>query len=109
MAAWLSLFMRTRIKMATDRSNRRVQAPRRRTAVIADDACPKCGTLMKEAQGTFDMPVHGEDVTVAGIPHLRCPRCEEVVFRLEDSHLLEQAVLEAFRRRHDLLSPSSIV
>src|SRR2546427_7588264 len=47
-----------------------------------DDACPKCGTIMRERRATLRLPVNGEEVAVPDSAHLRCPKCGEVVLRM---------------------------
>jgi uncharacterized Zn finger protein (UPF0148 family) len=32
--------------------------------VLADDACPECGTPMKEKKGKLKLPVNGEEIPV---------------------------------------------
>ncbi|MCU0694723.1 MAG: hypothetical protein MUF54_25375, partial [Polyangiaceae bacterium] len=59
----------------------------RPSADVAEDACPSCGTAMKEARGRLAHPVNGEDMKVAA-SHLRCSNCGEVVLRLEDARRL---------------------
>lgn len=77
-------------------------------AVLPSDACPTCGAAMKEARATLSLPVNGEDVKVPGSPHLRCPRCREVVLRFDEARRLGQHGLDGYRRRHGLLSADAI-
>ena len=46
-----------------------------RAPALAADACPRCGTIMKEAHGVLRLPVNGEDIAVPHAAHLRCPKC----------------------------------
>jgi hypothetical protein len=55
---------------------------------LGPDACPRCGTTMKEARGVLRLPVNGEEVAVPHAAHRRCPKCKEVVLRLEDARRL---------------------
>jgi putative zinc finger/helix-turn-helix YgiT family protein len=86
--------------------NTRLSASRA-TAVVADDACPSCGTTMKETRGRLTYPVNGEDMKVAA-SHLRCPKCGEVVLRLEDARRLRADAIGAYRKKYRLLSADEI-
>ena len=77
---------------------------RDRGRVLGRDACPACGATMRERQGPLRLPVNGEEMRVRSAPHLRCPRCGEIVLRLDDARRLQQQALEAYRRRYGLLS-----
>ena len=63
--------------------SRSVQRARRGT-VLPDDACPECGTPLREKRGKLKLPVNGEEVTVPEATHLSCPKCHEVVLRSAD-------------------------
>ena len=76
--------------------------------VLAADACPRCGTTMKEAHGVLRLPVNGEDVAVPHAAHLRCPKCKEVVLRLEDARRLGEDAIAIYRKKHGLLSAGDI-
>lgn len=75
---------------------------------LHDDACPRCGTTMREAQGRFEHPVNGETIEVLGISHLRCPDCGEVVFRLDEARQLRENALAQYRQKYGLLSAAEI-
>lgn len=83
-------------------------AARRPASSLPDDACPACGTTVRERQGKLCLPVNGEEIAVPGSPHLECPRCGEVVLRLDDARRLREQALEIYRRKHGLLSASEI-
>jgi HTH-type transcriptional regulator/antitoxin MqsA len=63
---------------------------------------------MKEARGTLRLPVNGEAVAVPHSAHLRCPKCKEVVLRLEDARRLQEDAIGFYRRSHGLLSAAEI-
>ncbi len=76
-------------------SHRRTQRGR----LVADNACPECGTPMREKQGSLKFPVNGEEIAVAQSPHLSCPKCHEVVLRFDDARKLRQRALEIYRQK----------
>ncbi len=76
--------------------------------VPPDDVCPACGTKMAEARGRLRLPVNGEEVSVPSVPHLRCPKCHEVVLRFEDARRLSLDAIAIYRKRHGLLSADEI-
>lgn len=89
------------------RINRSVQ-PTRRGVVLPDDACPDCGTPMKEKKGRLKLPVNGQEITVTEATHLSCPKCHEVVLRFDDARRLRQRALEIYRGKYGLLSADEI-
>ena len=74
----------------------------------SDDACPNCGSTMRERSATLRLPVNGEDIAVSDAAHLRCPKCREVVLRMDQARKLRERALEAYRSRYDLLSADEI-
>lgn len=88
-------------------SNKRVQRTRQ-GAVLPDDACPECGSSMREKRGKLKLPVNGEEITVTEATHLSCPKCHEVVLRFDDARKLRQRALEIYRRKYRLLSADEI-
>lgn len=88
-------------------SKRSVQRARR-GAVLRDDACPECGTPMREKKGKLKLPVNGEEITVPGATYLGCPKCHEVVLRFDDARRLRQRALEIYRGKYGLLSADEI-
>ena len=88
-------------------SNKEVRRTRQ-DAVLPDDACPECGSPMREKKGKLKFPVNGEEITVTGAPHLSCPKCREVVLRFDDARKLRQRALEIYRRKYRLLSADEI-
>ena len=80
----------------------------RRGQVLPDGACPTCGTAMIEKRGTLRLPVNGEDIAVPSAAHLSCPKCGEVVLRLQDSKRLGEDAIALYRKHHGLLSAEEI-
>jgi|SRR5450432_2406160 len=79
-----------------------------RQRALADDACPRCGTMMAERRSALKLPVNGEDVSVRSALHIRCPKCDEVVLRFSDSRRLQAEAIAVYRRKHGLLSADEI-
>ena len=79
-----------------------------RGRLLADNACPECGTAMREKRGSLKFPVNGEEIAVAQSPHLSCPKCHEVVLRFDDARKLRQRALESYRQKYGLLSADDI-
>lgn len=75
---------------------------------LADDACPRCGTMMAERRLTLKLPVNGEEVSVPSAAHLRCPKCDEIVLRFSDSRRLQEDAIAVYRKKHGLLSADEI-
>jgi putative zinc finger/helix-turn-helix YgiT family protein len=63
---------------------------------------------MKIAHGVLRLPVNGEDVAVPHAAHLRCPKCKEVVLRIEDARRLGEDAIARYRKKHGLLSTGDI-
>ncbi len=80
----------------------------RRGAVLSDDACPRCGTVMNNAHGELTYPVNGQQVRVANASHLRCPQCGEVVLRHDEARCLRERAFERYREEYGLLSAQEI-
>ncbi len=80
----------------------------RRGRVLPDDACPACGRPLVEKRGTLPLPVNGEEIPVPSSAHLSCPKCGEVVLRLQDAKRLHQDAIAIYRKRHGLLSADEI-
>ncbi len=76
--------------------------------ILADDACPRCGTTMVERRSALKVPVNGEDVSVPSAVHLRCPKCGEVVLRFGDGKRLQEDAIAVYRKKHGLLSADEI-
>ena len=94
--------------MTTKKNSRKQLTPARRGVVPPEDACPSCGTLMKETRGMLRVPVNGEEISVPNAAHLRCPKCQEVVLRLDEARRLNEDALAHYRKRHRLLSANEI-
>jgi len=63
---------------------------------------------MAATHGRLKLPVNGEEIAVARVPHLRCPRCSKSVLRAGDARQLFQRAQQAYRRKHRLLAPQEI-
>lgn len=79
-----------------------------RVVTLAADACPQCGTAMKVTHGRLRLAVNGEDVAVPRAAHMRCPKCGEIVLRLEDARRLSTDAIALYREKHGLLSAGEI-
>src|SRR6266487_4479419 len=75
---------------------------------LPDDACPNCGSTLRERSATLRLPVNGEEIAVQGAAHLRCPKCHEIVLRMDQARKLRKRALAAYRSRYDLLSEDEI-
>jgi putative zinc finger/helix-turn-helix YgiT family protein len=81
---------------------------RRRGRVLPSDACPTCGTTMLEKRARLHLPVNGEDIAVPSAAHLRCPKCDEIMLRFQDSKRLGEDAIAIYRKKHGLLSADEI-
>ena len=79
-----------------------------RGIVLPADACPSCGTMLKEKNSTLSLPVNGEDIRVKNSPHLSCPKCREKVLNAEHARHLQRAAVDAYRKKYKLLSAEEI-
>jgi len=75
---------------------------------LPNDACPNCGSTMRERSATLRLPVNGEEIAVPASAHLRCPKCHEVVLRMDQARKLRERALAAYRSQYDLLSADEI-
>jgi len=75
---------------------------------LPDDACPNCGTVMRERKAILRLPINGEEIGVPSASHLRCPKCHEVVLRMDQARQLRERALEVYRARYHLLSAGEI-
>ena len=91
------------MKKAADKNVRRKPALQK-TVVLPDDACPICGTMMKETRGSLRTPVNGEDVAVPNVPHFKCPHCGEQVLTYTQARRFEQDAIALYRKKYGLLS-----
>jgi putative zinc finger/helix-turn-helix YgiT family protein len=80
----------------------------RRGRVLPNDACPRCGTIMKEARSRLKLPINGEEITVPSASHLKCPKCGEIVLRFQEAKRLHEDASEIYRRKQGLLSADDI-
>ena len=89
-------------------SKRSAVQPRIPKRVLPDDACPACGTTMREARGRMRLPVNGEEMSIPSTPHLKCPNCGETVLRFHDARRLQEDAAAIYRKKHGLLSAAEI-
>jgi len=59
---------------------------------------------MKPVKRRLTIRINGQPVAVEAVPHRRCPRCGEAVLTYEETGAFNRRALEAYRRKHDLLS-----
>ncbi len=86
----------------------KTKTQRRRAVVLPDDACPTCGTMMRRTQEVLTSSVNGEEIRVPNISHLRCPKCGEGLFSLQEAEALRLGAFDIYRRTHGLLSADEI-
>jgi putative zinc finger/helix-turn-helix YgiT family protein len=75
---------------------------------LSPDACPVCGTPMKEKRGKLAFPVNGEDVRVPDATHLACPKGHDPVLRADDARRLREHALDVYRTKYGLLTAEDI-
>lgn len=90
------------------KTRRKKASPAPSARVLADTACPNCGTDMAERRGTLRLPVNGEEIAVPSAAHLHCAKCGEVVLRFQESKRLHEDAIALYRRSHGLLSADEI-
>jgi putative zinc finger/helix-turn-helix YgiT family protein len=81
---------------------------RRSGIELPPDACPVCGTPMKEKRGKLAFPVNGEDVRVPQATHLACPNGHDPVLRVDDARRLRERALDLYRGKYGLLTAEDI-
>jgi putative zinc finger/helix-turn-helix YgiT family protein len=75
---------------------------------LPDEACPSCGTDMQEKHTKLTLRINGEEIAVPRAGHLRCPNCDEVVLRLDESRDLQRRAITVYRKKYGLLSAEEI-
>lgn len=75
---------------------------------LSQGACPSCGTMMRETKGSLKLPVNSEEISVPESGHLKCPKCKEVVLRLDEARKLRERAYDLYRKKHGLLSADEI-
>jgi YgiT-type zinc finger domain-containing protein len=81
---------------------------RRHGTVLPADACPACGTMKRVKRGNLTFPVNGEKIAVPDAVHLRCPKCREVLLRLDEARRLRERALPICREKHGFLSAQEV-
>ena len=94
--------------MKTKRARSGKKLAPKQGVVLPDDACPTCGTMMKERRSSLSTSMNGEEISVPETSHLRCPKCGEIVLRLDEIRHLNQTALDIYRRKCGLLSADEI-
>jgi putative zinc finger/helix-turn-helix YgiT family protein len=64
--------------------------------------------MMEKQCGTVASSVNGEAIRVPNIPHLRCPKCGEGMFTLDELRTLTLGAFEIYRRKHRLLGAEQV-
>ena len=82
--------------------------PTRDAKTLPSDACPRCAATMRETRGELSHPVNGQELLVPNVSHLRCPQCDEVVWRMDDARHLRARALELYRDQEGLLAADEI-
>lgn len=91
----------------TKKGSKPGRAPRRARELPAD-ACPSCGTMMREARGRLKLPINSEEIAVPSASHLKCPKCGEIVLRFREAKRLHEDAIGIYRKKHGLLSADEI-
>jgi putative zinc finger/helix-turn-helix YgiT family protein len=94
------------MKTRTQKQSKRTPPPD--ISTLPADACPMCGTMMREHRGRLSFPVNGDKIIVPGAAHLRCPKDGEIALRLDDARHLREAALALYREKYKLLSADEI-
>ena len=76
--------------------------------VLKQGSCPSCGTSMREAEASLKFLVNGEEISVPESSHLRCPKCKEIVLRLDEARKLRERAHDLYRDKYGLLSAEEI-
>lgn len=77
--------------------------------ILPDDACPSCGTMMEKKTGPLSFSINGERIKVPSVKHLKCPKCGEAMFSLDEGRRGRQIATAIYREKYDLLSPDEII
>ena len=75
---------------------------------VHENACHACGTVMHASTAAKPVQINGEIVLVRGIPHLRCPNCDETLTLAQNLQLLWDRGASVYRDRHGLLDADDI-
>lgn len=70
--------------------------------------CPTCGKELAPSSAEIRHVVNGEPQLVAGIAHLACVGCGEVLVPLQGANALQQRAVAAYREAHGLLDSQQI-
>lgn len=76
---------------------------------VDDDDCPQCGQAkMVLRRRTLEVPVNRTRVRVPRALHYRCPKCDEVVYAMDQAAELQERAQAVYRARFKLLEPHEI-
>jgi len=95
------------MKILTKTKQRKTMNPQT-TKILPSDACPKCGTMMREQKNKLPFDVNGEEIVVPNTSHLACHKCGEIVLRLDEARYLRETALAKYRQKYGLLSADEI-
>ncbi|MBQ9004504.1 MAG: type II toxin-antitoxin system MqsA family antitoxin [Eggerthellaceae bacterium] len=70
--------------------------------------CIECGATLDVTSEPIDMEFRGENLTIRGVEHYKCPDCGEIAFDSAMDSSYEREVDSEYRRRCGLLSPQEI-
>lgn len=70
--------------------------------------CPECGGSVSESLEPVEVPLRGQSVKVAGVPHGLCDRCGEVYLGIDRMEHLQKAAVDQVREAQGLLRPDEI-
>ena len=76
---------------------------RKRRVELPSEACPVCGTPMKEKRGKLSFPVNGDEIRVPDVTHLLCPRGHDPILRVDDARHLRERAIDLYRDKYGLL------
>lgn len=64
--------------------------------------------MMRRTREVLTSSVNGEEIRVPNISHLRCPKCGEGLFSLQEAEALRLGAFEIYRKKYGLLSAEEI-
>lgn len=81
---------------------------KKNSKILNSEACPSCGSEMKASVGNLKFVVNGTEVNVPESPSLKCPKCKEIVLRLDEARKLRERAHDLYRKQFGLLSAEEI-
>ena len=58
--------------------------------------------------GSLSRPVNGEEITEPSASYQLCPKCGEIVLRLQEAQRVHEAAIAIYREKHGLLTGNQI-